>query len=362
MSTTENNNKKIILSILGTRPQFIKSALLSAELRKRGFTEICVHTGQHYDESMSGIFFDELKLPKPDYLLSHGGNTHATMTGKMMIDIERIVKEVIPDMIMVYGDCNTTLAGALVASKLLIPLVHVESGLRSFDKRMPEEVNRVLTDNVSSLLLCPNERSVENLKNESITNNVYVVGDLMIQLLRFLHDRIQESSVRNELGVPREYYLSTIHRQENTTKKRLSDIFNWFSTLPHPVVLAIHPRTKKVVTTERIQVPENVLLVPPQGYVNLLSLVLTSKAVLTDSGGLQKEAYDLGVPCFTLRETTEWTELVDIGWNKLIPSQFPQDITQEIEIMKKKRRVDLYPLKASEEIVDRIISFAEITE
>lgn len=342
-----------ILTILGTRPQFIKSAGLSQEFKKRNIQEIIIHTGQHYDTLMSDIFFKELNLPKPTYTLKAGGLSHSKMTSKMISEIEDITLKEKPTSILVYGDCNTTLAGALVASKLHINLIHVESGLRSFDKKMPEEVNRILTDHVSNILFCPTDIAVTNLKNEGIINNVYQVGDLMIELLRNIRKNVEKIDKINY-----RYYLATIHRQENTTCERLKEILKWFSSLRLRVVMPLHPRTKKIIEENKIKIPNNLHIIRPVGYIKLLKMVMDTEAVITDSGGLQKEAYELQKPCFTIRDSTEWLELVNSGWNMLV-KDFNFNIEEKIENMRYKERPSFYKENVSETIVNIIESFSK---
>lgn len=349
----------VLLTIIGTRPQFIKSALLSKELEKNGIPEIIIHTGQHYDQNMSDIFFQELNLKKPKYHLHHGRKSHAQMTGELMIELEKIMitesSLVSIKAVMVYGDCDTTLAGALVAAKLHIPVIHIESGLRSFDKRMPEEINRVLTDKLSDLLLCPTDTAIENLNHENQEQNVFLTGDLMIELLRKLIPKIRKNDICKRLNLPTLYFVATIHREENTTMQRLEEIISRFNKLSYPVVIPLHPRTKKMINNQDSKIDmKNIAVIEPVGYLDMMSLVDRSVAVLTDSGGLQKEAYELRKPCYTIRPNTEWRELITIGWNKLVYDQFPQDILQDIEQIKKKDHPLLYRENAASEMVRQI--------
>jgi UDP-N-acetylglucosamine 2-epimerase len=315
-----------ILTVVGARPQFIKLAPLSKILRENGINEIIVHTGQHYDENMNDLFFKELEIPEPDYNLGIGSGSHGEQTGRMLIEIEKIILKENPDLVIVYGDTNSTLAGALAASKLHIKLAHVEAGLRSFNKRMPEEINRVLTDHVSDILFCPTQTAVENLKNEGITNGVYLVGDLMFDaLLHFSKISDMKSNILERLNIkPKEYYLATIHRAENTDNyERLKNILTAFSKLDEMVVFPIHPRTRKMINyygLDGLLENDNVKVIDPVGYLDMLKLEKNAKAILTDSGGVQKEAFWLKVPCITLRDETEWIETVNLGWNRLIGS------------------------------------------
>jgi UDP-GlcNAc3NAcA epimerase len=315
-----------ILTVVGARPQFIKLAPFSKILRENGINEIIVHTGQHYDENMNDLFFKELEIPDPDYNLGIGSGNHGEQTGRMLIEIEKIILKEKPNLVIVYGDTNSTLAGALAASKLHIKLAHVEAGLRSFNKRMPEEINRVLTDHVSDILFCPTQTAVENLKNEGITNGVYLVGDVMFDaLLHFSKISDMKSNILERLNInQKEYYLATIHRAENTDDhERLKNILTAISKMDEIVVFPIHPRTRKMVNyygLNGLLKNNNVKVIDPVGYLDMLKLEKNAKAILTDSGGVQKEAFWLKVPCITLRDETEWIETVNLGWNRLVGS------------------------------------------
>ncbi len=315
-----------ILTVVGARPQFIKLAPLSKILRENGISEIIVHTGQHYDENMNDLFFKELEIPEPDYNLGIGSGNHGEQTGRMLIEIEKIMLKEKPDLVIVFGDTNSTLAGALAASKLHIKLAHVEAGLRSFNKRMPEEINRVLTDHISDILFCPTQTAVENLKNEGIIIGVYLVGDVMFDaLLHFSKISDMKSNILERLNIKqKEYYLATIHRAENTDDyERLKNILTAFSKMDEMVVFPIHPRTRKMISYYRLDdllENDNVKVIDPVGYLDMLKLERNAKAILTDSGGVQKEAFWLKVPCITLRDETEWIETVNLGWNRLVGS------------------------------------------
>ncbi len=309
-----------ILTIVGARPQFVKAAAVSRELVEAGVRESLVHTGQHYDREMSPIFFEELGIPAPAANLGVGSGSHAVQTGEMMIELETFLSEAPrPDWMMVYGDTNSTLAGAIVAAKLHIPLAHVEAGLRSFNRRMPEEINRVVTDRLSALLLCPTQTSVDNLRDEGVTEGVHLTGDVMLDAVR----RFAEVAARcvpledvTNHGAGR-YYVATIHRPENTDDSaRLAGLFEGLGRLDLPVVLPLHPRTRSRLAG--LDVPGNVELIEPVGYLAMLTFVHHACAVLTDSGGLQKEALWLGVPCVTLRDETEWVETLERGWNQVV--------------------------------------------
>ena len=330
-----------ILTIVGARPQFIKAAAVSHALRQQ-HREILLHTGQHYDEAMSDRFFTELDLPQPDIELGVGSASHAEQTAKMLIGIETAIAANQPDAVMVYGDTNSTLAGALAASKANVPLAHVEAGLRSYNRRMPEEINRVVTDRLSSLLLCPSETAVANLAEEGITSGVRVVGDVMADVLQKFGSGT-DAGVAKKLGLaPSSYFASTIHRAENTDDpERLRAILTALNTLPAPVVLPMHPRVKRVITEQRIAIGNNIRAIDPLGYPDMIALVRNARALLTDSGGLQKEAYWLRVPCITLRDETEWVETVDAGWNTLTGSDHAR-ITAAIQKERPSAHPQLY--------------------
>lgn len=320
-----------ILTVVGARPQFIKAAALSPVLRKH-HEEIIVHTGQHYDANMSASFFSELDIPKPEYNLDAGGGTHAEQTAKMLIGVQGALIKEQPDFVLVYGDTNSTLAGALAASKLETPIIHVEAGLRSFNRNMPEEVNRVLVDHISSLLLCPSELSACNLAKEGIVAGVHIVGDLMADILFKSMNNAETSGSYSKLGIQEnEYYLATVHRSENTDNPNyLNKIIEAFSRLSSKIVFVVHPRTKKKLDSLGVKTPKNVIMCDPLGYLDMVALMRNAKAVLTDSGGLQKEAYWIGKPCITLRNETEWMETVELGWNTLVGSD-PNKILAAVE-------------------------------
>ena len=318
-----------LITIIGARPQFIKAAPFSEEFRKNN-EEILVHTGQHYDANMSDIFFDELGIPKPDYNLGVGSGSHGKQTARMIEGIEEILLKEMPDGLLVYGDTNSTLAGALAASKLHIPVYHVEAGLRSYNKLMPEEQNRILTDHISDMLLCPTQTAIINLKKEGITTNVVNTGDIMYDALLRNIDIAKEKysnglwfneivSENGEISKISEkgYYLSTIHRAENTDNlEKLSNIFKAFSELDKPVLLPLHPRTKKLIENLEVDM-KSIIVINPVGYLLMLYLTSNAYMVVTDSGGLQKEAYFLQTPCTTLRDQTEWIETLENSWNVL---------------------------------------------
>lgn len=317
-------SKRKIISVVGARPQFIKASPVSNELRKK-FDELLVHTGQHYDIEMSDVFFEELDIPAPDFTLDVGSKSHARQTGEIMERLEDVLVAEKPDFVLVYGDTNSTLAGALTASKLNIPLAHVEAGLRSFDMRMPEEINRVIADRLSSVLFAPTKTAVCNLSCEGICKGVCLVGDVMVDaLMQHLEAASTRSTVLRDLCLePGKYIVATVHRASNTDdKENLSRIVAILESSPIKIVFPVHPRTREALRRagqeKSLQQAANVASVPPLGYLDMLCLQKNADAVLTDSGGMQKEAYLLGVRCITLREETEWLETVEDGWNKLV--------------------------------------------
>ena len=345
-----------VLHVVGARPQFIKLAPVLVATRRHNrecsdllVEDVLVHTGQHYDYEMSQVFFDELGLKAPDYHLGVGSGPHGYQTGEMLKRIEEVLLKEKPDLVMVYGDTNSTLAGALAAAKLHIPVAHVEAGLRSFNKKMPEEINRVLTDHVSDLLFCPTETAVEHLRREGFTNMVndgkllprgemvqvseanphcqplvLNVGDVMYDaVLQYAELAERNSRMLDRLGLqPKDYALATVHRAENTDdSQRLKGIFQGLAELAEEglkVVLPLHPRTRKVLASVPLEVPGGLLLIDPVSYLDMLILEKNARVILTDSGGVQKEAFFFRVPCVTLREETEWVETVETGWNVLV--------------------------------------------
>ena len=323
-----------ILSVVGARPQFVKLAPLSRLLRAQA-TETIVHSGQHYDAGLSDILFDELGLPPPDHNLGIGSGPHGEQTGAMLAALERTLFEVEPDVVIVFGDTNTTLAGALAAAKLPIPIAHVEAGLRSRDRTMPEETNRVLVDHMSALLFVPGEQARRNLLAEGITEGVHVVGDIMLDaVLQHAELAQARSTVIERLGLADDSYIvATIHRAANTdTPERLRAVMGAFGCLEDQVILPLHPRTKASLHRYGVALPHNVRSTAPVGYLDMLRLVAGARCVITDSGGLQKEAFYLRRPCLTLREETEWPETVQAGWNRLV-SPDPVDLRTSLEVM-----------------------------
>ena len=307
-----------ILSIVGTRPQFLKLAPLCKEFQDTNIEHIILHTGQHYDKEMSGDIFKILELPKPNYLLDKKGTTHAEITGNMMIEIEKILLDEKPDKVIVYGDCDTTIAGALVAKKLEIFLIHIESGMRSYNKNMPEEINRVMTDHISDMLLCSTPDSVENLNRENIKENVHFVGNLQLDLLQMTIDKYncKDILVNNKLHDD-EFVLMTIHRHYNTNKEALTKIFLELEKLGITIVFPIHPRTRNIINSENIMLPDNIKLINPVNYLDMTILERYCKYIITDSGGIQPEAWYLAKKCIVMRSETEWIEPLENGNNVL---------------------------------------------
>lgn len=309
-----------IVSIVGARPQFIKASPISRLVRKQ-HTEILIHTGQHYDENMSDVFFEELGIPTPEYHLGVGSASHGAQTGAILTGIEEVIVNEKPDWVLVYGDTNSTLAGALAASKLHTKVAHVEAGLRSFNRDMPEEINRIVADHLSTLLFCPSETAVDNLANEGITQGVYLVGDVMAEALAFAAIKAKtHSDILSQLRLSEgKYLLATVHRAENTDDPiRLRKIIEAFNAIQEPIVFPVHPRTQKEINKLNYSLDDHILMIEPLGYLDIVLLETSARIILTDSGGIQKEAYWLKVPCVTLRNETEWVETVDTGWNKLV--------------------------------------------
>jgi UDP-GlcNAc3NAcA epimerase len=363
-----------MLTIVGARPQFIKAAVVSRAIRQPldhgsmpEIDEVLVHTGQHYDQNMSRVFFEQLDIPEPKYNLGVSAGSHGRMTGSMLIAIEDVILIEKPDRVLVYGDTNSTLAGALAAAKLHIPVAHVEAGLRSFNRRMPEEINRVLTDRISDLLFCPSKTAITNLKQEGMTDGVLNIGDVMydafIQYRKMARDR---STILLDLGIQRtDYCLATLHRQENTDDPdRLSSIFSAFQKMASrelPLILPLHPRTKKCLKKYNIEIEPNsgVRIISPVNYLDMIALESSAQAILTDSGGMQKEAYFAGVPCVTLRDETEWVETVEVGANHIAGAESDSILSAFIKIQNSNKTIKkgLYgDGHAAEKIINALIS------
>ncbi len=352
-----------IVTILGARPQFIKAGSVSREIAKhKEVQEVIVHTGQHYDTNMSDVFFDEMKIPKPDYFLGIGGKSHGAMTGQMIEKIEEVALKEKPDWLMVYGDTNSTLAGAIVASKLHIKLAHIEAGLRSFNMKMPEEINRILTDRVSQILFCPTDTAIENLENEGYGNldcKVVKSGDVMQDGALFYKDL----AVKPKADIQDDFVLCTVHRAENTDDyNRLRNIFESLEKIGETkqIILPLHPRTKKVLDNNNYQ-PKNITFIDPVGYLEMVWLIANCSLVMTDSGGLQKEAFFFEKPCITLRDETEWVELVSNKFNVLVgadKSKILDTYANREQLFSTNFAVDLYGGgKASENIIKSLVEY-----
>lgn len=347
-----------ILTILGARPQFIKAAPVSRVLRKH-MEEKIIHTGQHYDANMSDIFFEELHIPKPDYHLGVGSGNHGKQTGEMLAKIEEIVLNEQPDYLMVYGDTNSTLAGALVAAKLHVPVIHIEAGLRSFNKKMPEEINRIMTDHVSEYLFCPTDTAIENLTNENITHNVFNIGDVMYDAVLYNRELAKEkSNILAEAGLTaKEYHLITIHRAENTDDiENMKNILDAFSKIEEVKVWPIHPRTKHKLAEYGLNLGDvpNLKVIDPVGYLDMLTLEANAKKIVTDSGGVQKEAYFMKVPCVTIREQTEWVETLSGEANILTGTDTEKILAAVQKEVNPEYKEVFGDGQASEKIVDMI--------
>lgn len=315
-------NMKIV-TVIGARPQFIKAAPVSKALKEAGYREFLVHTGQHYDHGMSQVFFEELSLPQPDVNLNAGSGIHGRQTGKILIGVEEIIIAEKPDYVFVYGDTNSTLAGALAAVKLHVPLTHIEAGLRSFNREMPEEHNRVLTDHCADLLFCPTQTAVNNLAKEGITKGVHIVGDTMYDaVFQYAEIAAKRSTILRSVDLkPGQYLLLTIHRASNTESAgNLQNIFSALAQSGQPVIFPMHPRTRVAIESMDIAMSDyfNIKVIDPLGYLDMLILEKNARMILTDSGGIQKEAFFFAVPCITLRSETEWVETAASGWNQVV--------------------------------------------
>lgn len=313
-----------VLTVIGNRPQFIKASAVSSRLRAVA-EEVTVHTGQHYDRELSQVFFDELELPPPEHLLGIGGGTNTGQTARMLAALEPLLADLRPSAVLVYGDTNSTLAGSLAAVQAGVPVAHVEAGMRSFDRAMPEEVNRVVTDHLSSLLLVPSQTAVDNLARESVVGRVELVGDVMVDVALLLQPgaRARTESLAPYGVQPGGYLLATAHRAGNVDDPaRLAQLVELLLALPAPTVFPLHPRTRARLEAAgllaRLEQAAHLRLAPPLGYLDFTALVCNARAVVTDSGGVQKEAYLAGVPCVTMRPSTEWVETVEAGWNVLV--------------------------------------------
>jgi UDP-GlcNAc3NAcA epimerase len=343
-----------IVTVVGARPQFIKAAAISRAIRRHNadsgapIREVLVHTGQHFDRNMSEAFFGELDLPEPDFNLEIAGLPHGAMTGRMLERLESVLQEEVPDLVLIYGDTNSTRAGALAASKLHIPVAHVEAGLRSFNMRMPEEINRVLADRVSTYLLCPTTQAVDNLHQEGVTNGVHLVGDVMYDVTLYYRGKAASNIDLGRWGVqPGAYVLATIHRAENTDDtERLAAIFSALGEIARecPVVLPLHPRTRNLIRNlGKEDWLRNLTVLEPVSYLEMLRLEMSARAIVTDSGGVQKEAFFHGVPCITVRDETEWVETVELGWNELVGADLARILAAFTDRKERSRRDTEHP-------------------
>jgi len=365
-----------IVTIIGARPQFIKAAAVSKAINQyegddgQGITEIIVHTGQHYDKNMSEVFFNELNIPEPNYHLNIASLSHGAMTGRMLESIETVLNKELPDLVLIYGDTNSTLAGAIAASKIHIPVAHVEAGLRSNNMRMPEEINRILADRVSNLLLCPTESAVQNLQNEGVVNNVHLVGDVMYDATLLYRDNAKNVIPLSKWGVTNgKYALCTIHRAENTDDtSRLESILSALREISADldVVLPLHPRTRILLDNMgETSWLDGLTVLEPVSYTEMLRLEMSAKVIITDSGGVQKEAYFNEVPCITMRDETEWLETVELGWNQIVGADRDKILSAYHQLSSKVTQRGKQPYgdgHASEKIVEIIVNFLSSIE
>jgi UDP-GlcNAc3NAcA epimerase len=347
-----------VLTVVGNRPQFIKAAAVSGPLRA-AHREYLIHTGQHFDDELSAVFFSELGLPAPDRELGVSRGSNTSQTSRMLAALEPVLAEISPDVVLVYGDTNSTLAGALAAAQANVPVAHVEAGMRSFDRTMPEELNRVLVDHASMLLLCSSEVAAENLRREGAAGHIEEVGDVMVDVALRVQPQVADrlDLVRRYGVEPGEYVLATAHRVGNVDDPaRLTALVDLLLAIPHRVILPLHPRSQSRLRTarllERLQRGERIQLTPPVGYVEMAALICNARGVLTDSGGLQKEAYLAGVRCVTLRPTTEWVETVEAGWNTLVDL----DAARALEALERRPPEARPPLYGDGRAGERVVS------
>lgn len=350
-----------IVTIVGARPQFIKAAAVSRAFQHfEDITEKIVHTGQHYDHNMSRIFFEEMQIPEPAYNLEVGSGSHGKQTGLMLERIEKVLLDEHPDILLIYGDTNSTLAGALAAGKLHIPVAHVEAGLRSFNRLMPEEINRVLSDHVSDYLFCPTQTAVDNLKGEGIEKGVHLVGDVMYDCALFYAEKAsgRYDPLKKYNLTSGQYILATIHRAETTDNtQNLKSVCKALEATDAQVLLPLHPRTRNVLHKENIRLAKNILVTEPVSYLEMILLEKNAQAIMTDSGGIQKEAYFFETPCITLRTETEWVETVSAGWNHVTGLELKEIIKTFNNLKKPDHHPDLYGTgRAAEKIVDLLRS------
>jgi len=346
-----------LASIVSTRPQFIKLGPLSKKLRLN-FNTIIIHTGQHFDNNMSKMFFKDLDIPEPDYNLQVCCGNHGEQTGEMMIKLEKVIVQEYPSLIIVFGDTNSTLAGSLVSSKLNIPVLHIEAGLRSFNRSMPEEINRIVSDHISNYLFAPTINAVENLENEGLKNKAFLSGDIMVDSLA---DNIRLAKIKSQILEKYklesgQYILLTLHRPYNVDNpEKLNKIFIKLSNLKHKIIFPIHPRTRKIVTANKFDIPTNIFLSNPLSYLDFITLESNCKKIITDSGGIQKEAYLLKKACITIRPETEWVETVKDGWNMLIDVDSDDFIDAIESFNPSHKQTDLFGKNVADKMLNKII-------
>jgi len=340
-----------VVSIVGARPQFIKLGPLSRVLRE-SFEEIIIHTGQHYDHEMSDLFFDQLEIHKPDINLGVGSGLQGGQTGKMLEEIEKNLIEIKPRLVITFGDTNSTLAACLSASKLQVPTLHIEAGLRSFNKTMPEEINRVVADHTSDLLFAPTKEAVGNLESEGLREKTILTGDIMVDSIQFVQSKIESEDDGDS------YVLLTMHRPYNVDNpENLKKLFISLEELSIPIIFPVHPRTRNILTSNNTRIPNNIELIEPQGYIEFQKLLRNCNKVITDSGGLQKEAFITGKPCITLRPETEWVETVEAGWNLLADLKDPDLVDKITSFNPEGDRPALYGKNVAEVMVQEIKKF-----
>ena len=345
-----------IVSIVGARPQFIKLAPLSKQIRKF-HKEIVIHTGQHFDKNMSSSFFSDLDINTPDYNLNINSGSHGNQTAKMIEKIEKILIQEKPEGVIIFGDTNSTFAGAIAASKLDCVLFHVEAGLRSFNPNMPEEINRIISDHVSNYLFAPTKTAIKNLVSENLKEKSYLTGDIMVDSINIALKKISKNNICDKYKIKEnEYYLLTLHRPYNVDNpSNIINIFSFLDKIDSKILFPVHPRTNNIININNIVIPKNILLIEPVSYLDFIDLQKNSKKIITDSGGIQKEAYILKKPCITLRSETEWKETVDSGWNLLINPNTENDINLKIEsFYPKENHIPLFGNEVSMKMVDLI--------
>lgn len=346
--------QKHILSIVGARPQFIKLFPLSRELRKH-YKETIIHTGQHFDREMSDLFFRELEIPEPDRNLEINQGNHGEQTGRMMIELEKAMLELQPDLVVIFGDTNTTLAGALNAAKLHIPVVHIEAGLRSFNRSMPEEVNRIAADHTSDYLFAPTPTAMENLAREGLQEKAFLTGDIMVDAVAAITDKAARRNTLEQLGLQDGYHLMTLHRPYNVDDPvRLQLILDKLADLNETIVFPAHPRTQNIMKEHGLNIPQTIRIIKPQGYLDFISLQANSRKIITDSGGIQKEAYIQKKPCLTIRPETEWVETIEDGWNMLVNPENEAFVKKIRDFHPTKEQSDIFGTNVTEKMVEVI--------